>query len=515
MADANSGESHCPNCGFLSGQSSISRKTLPRHLLTTNTPPSDTEIVHIQGVVEDAQIHLHNLDNSIRDLEVLLTKLRGDHKKAKEDIHRGRAILSIVRRLPDDILAEIFALTLPDPPRRLPTSRCPWLLGRVCSRWRAVSISLSSLWSNIESNLPPPLLVVQIQRSNNQGLTIQLTQSAETNALGPLMDCSTRWASADIQTGVNLLPFLDRIHGEVPMLRELKYRDSTGVGSGTAFEVAPRLTSVVVTGKTALRLPWAQITRLRQRIPHTFDGFAQLRSAHNLTELSLDNMLAPGLARPEPGTPASIFEIPHLRKLSIQDGRFLDFLVLPALKDIYIALHMLSLTSLIDRSSCSIRKLTVAATESRPSVRTWAEYLLAEWSAEASDSGKNLATLPSLLLTRTPALLEFRLCHPEVVVGEFIAQLTTSPPLCPNLRSIYICHHWSAEEEWSLLVRMVESRANLNLAVLRVLDLRENPSDPDEVEARLRTIHRGTLDAKYLSHKAARRSVVEWGEEYP
>ncbi|KAJ6541554.1 hypothetical protein B0H19DRAFT_864171, partial [Mycena capillaripes] len=87
-----------------------------------------------------------DLDASIAVADDILAKLRSRRKHALEDIHRGKAILSIIRRLPADVLGEIFSYTVPDAPRRRAIDRSPWMLGRVCSRWRAISISLSTLW---------------------------------------------------------------------------------------------------------------------------------------------------------------------------------------------------------------------------------------------------------------------------------------------------------------------------------------------------------------------------------
>ncbi|KAJ6479314.1 hypothetical protein C8R47DRAFT_1286170, partial [Mycena vitilis] len=89
---------------------------------------------------------ISSLDASITAAEDILLHLLNKRKRAVEDAHRGAAILSIIRRLPEDILTEIFVHTLPDVPRRRPMDRSPWVLGRVCGRWRSISIFLSTLW---------------------------------------------------------------------------------------------------------------------------------------------------------------------------------------------------------------------------------------------------------------------------------------------------------------------------------------------------------------------------------
>ncbi|KAJ6457243.1 hypothetical protein C8R45DRAFT_1033020 [Mycena sanguinolenta] len=343
---------------FYSSQNAL--HSLPSHLLTTNDPPTDVEVVQVRDVVDRLNASVVGLDASIAGAhaEHLLQKLRNMRKHAIEAIRRGRAILSVIRRLPSDILAEIFAYTVPDLVlrHRRVTDTSPWVYGRVCSRWRTLSTSLPTLWSHIEPYLPLPLLMTQLDLAKGCGLAIRLIYS-ETEAIDPLIACCSRWETVDIQMGVKTLATLERVHGKLPMLRDLKCSDSTGVGSCSAFEIAPRLSSATIVGKPSLRLPWSQLARLSQRIPQ-IDGLGQLGSACNLVELSLTNSVPLSLALAQTDRLSElILEFPLLRRLCIEDGGFLNFLVLPALEDLHISRHAMSLTSLIDRSSCRLQKI--------------------------------------------------------------------------------------------------------------------------------------------------------------
>ncbi|KAF8215568.1 hypothetical protein K438DRAFT_1561373, partial [Mycena galopus ATCC 62051] len=139
----------CLNWGFVQPHSTENPfNALPRHLLTTNDPPTDVEVLQIRDIVGHLHTRISHLDRSIHDLEDVLAKLRSRRKHAVEDIRRGNAVLSIIRRLPSDVLGEIFAYTVPDrvPRRRRATEKSPWVYGRVCRRWRSISVSLSTLW---------------------------------------------------------------------------------------------------------------------------------------------------------------------------------------------------------------------------------------------------------------------------------------------------------------------------------------------------------------------------------
>ncbi|KAJ7605341.1 hypothetical protein FB45DRAFT_699224, partial [Roridomyces roridus] len=61
--------------------------------------------------------------------------------------------ISLLKRIPPEMVAEIFSLTVPSPWEmagfRSREKHSPWILGHICSRWRAVALSTPSLWSLI------------------------------------------------------------------------------------------------------------------------------------------------------------------------------------------------------------------------------------------------------------------------------------------------------------------------------------------------------------------------------
>ncbi|KAJ7123622.1 hypothetical protein C8R44DRAFT_559888, partial [Mycena epipterygia] len=68
------------------------------------------------------------------------------------------AVLSPLRRMPAEVLGEIFSWTLPS----VNTLRLwgfgvgdsPWLLTHISSRWRTVGLSTPALWSLLVINFP-------------------------------------------------------------------------------------------------------------------------------------------------------------------------------------------------------------------------------------------------------------------------------------------------------------------------------------------------------------------------
>ncbi|KAJ7134248.1 hypothetical protein C8R44DRAFT_610446, partial [Mycena epipterygia] len=101
----------------------------PHHLLKSNDAPSEAEALEIQAILDTDAALVARLDNSLEE----------EHERIIQHVHQGRGILSVVRRLPFDILGELFF--------RLNTERgSVWLLGRVCRRWKAATLALPALW---------------------------------------------------------------------------------------------------------------------------------------------------------------------------------------------------------------------------------------------------------------------------------------------------------------------------------------------------------------------------------
>ncbi|KAF8206822.1 hypothetical protein K438DRAFT_448811 [Mycena galopus ATCC 62051] len=482
----------CSNCSLQKLDSNnVSLPPLPHHLMTTNEPPSKGEAAEVRDIIGAVQSHVAELDASIATLETALAKLRLTRKEADRHIHGGRSILSNLRRVPSDVLAEIFLKITPDAShRRLPLiDSHPWTLARVSRAWRVTALSLPSLWSNIDSSRPLPMLEEQLRRSNAFGLTITLRNS-DVEALNVLMGCSQRWETVDFQeTGdfaleSNLVQTLDLARGQFPMLRALKYAEYTG-GSCRAFENAPKLSAATILhGAGSWLLPWAQITRLR----HAFFSPEELQSACNLVQLTLTGAAREGLPHWTPAT-----ELPRLRTLYVTDGECLRFLAVPALEDICIARNPSFIVPLIARSSCHLQKITLL-----------------------QDAAFGQSDVPIVL---SDTLLEMRLAKPFVQILSHLtipSDLSTEcSPTCPALRAL---HFTEVAEDYncSRVVALMESRlANPDcltpsLCVLNCKRIRLDPSP----QTALKGLRQQGIDVEWLYGKAAKQRLIGWEEHY-
>ncbi|KAF8211009.1 hypothetical protein K438DRAFT_1710460, partial [Mycena galopus ATCC 62051] len=150
----------CSNCGALATDQLIEKgfeKAAPgtRHhtLLTTNEPPEGSElpVVFIHSAISKTDGRLARLNQEIPKLQERLRRLEDERASLTSYRARNKAVLSPLRRIPPELLGEIFSWTLPFIGNALSVDtfnilRSPWVLTHISRRWRAVCLSIPSLW---------------------------------------------------------------------------------------------------------------------------------------------------------------------------------------------------------------------------------------------------------------------------------------------------------------------------------------------------------------------------------
>ncbi|KAK6977601.1 hypothetical protein R3P38DRAFT_3123760 [Favolaschia claudopus] len=110
--------------------------------LGTNYCPTDVEVLQIKSLISQALHQLLSLD--------ALEKHEENRKPLTSYIDEHKALISPIRRVPLEILSEIFMACLPrDRFCTLSASETPVLLGHICSSWRALSLAIPQLWASL------------------------------------------------------------------------------------------------------------------------------------------------------------------------------------------------------------------------------------------------------------------------------------------------------------------------------------------------------------------------------
>ncbi|KAJ7892824.1 hypothetical protein B0H14DRAFT_958778 [Mycena olivaceomarginata] len=207
-----------------------------RHL-STNYIPSDEEIDFIRIELVSHTQELARIDERIRELSV-------QRDKIQTYIDSHMVLISHPRRLPVDILREIFIACLPANRNAVISAReAPLLLGRICSAWRTIALSTPRLWASLHAPLDyilekesRKLAVIEwLQRSGAAPISLSVCPDRGSRSLSSLSawsevlslfkllaaESATRWCHLDLMNFIDGQDQLAEI--STPALESLKF----------------------------------------------------------------------------------------------------------------------------------------------------------------------------------------------------------------------------------------------------------------------------------------------------
>ena len=373
---------------------------LPTLFLHSQFVPTVEDEACIQEDIQQMQSTVESVENEITRLRRTLTELEDYRGQLYDNIGRHQAVLSPIRKIPPEILAEIFLHAAGDGsvvwPRQKGGVEMPWLLGRICSYWRTITLSLPLLWSKIrldfscgfESRSPghhdtciavQNLIQACLSRSGNTLLSFSITANGPQELiivpiLRAFVKHSSRWKDVSID-----LAWLSRYHqilmpakSNVPNLYRLHLgtctRDTLAPDTLDAFKISPSLKELSISHLTRpfhiLRIPWGQLTHLSSKMSTFREGeFSEiLRHAKNLVVFSIEGERILEVTSSQPVL------LPYLQKLAIvSKGSYItksfQFFTAPNLKELY--LHAITpfnpeqTIAMLTRSNCKLTHLTV------------------------------------------------------------------------------------------------------------------------------------------------------------
>ncbi|KAF9054571.1 hypothetical protein BJ165DRAFT_1338413, partial [Panaeolus papilionaceus] len=128
--------------------------------LRNNKYPTEDLAAAIQERLTDPSAELATFDTEIDELRKRLKGVQSRRNALRASLSHYYVVMSPIRRLPDDVLQEIFVHTLHD---NVQPGFYPWLEGyknspivltRVCRRWRYLASETHSLWNKLSISLP-------------------------------------------------------------------------------------------------------------------------------------------------------------------------------------------------------------------------------------------------------------------------------------------------------------------------------------------------------------------------
>ncbi|KAJ7682017.1 hypothetical protein DFH06DRAFT_285598 [Mycena polygramma] len=266
-------------------------------ILHTNHVPSEREILEIKAFLAEPEKELAQIDDEIDRLEDLIFALMDKREVLRETVDPHRALLSPFRRLPQDIVQEIFLACLPTKYNAaMSADEAPLLLCRISRSWRSFALSVPLLWSTLHipvglthhdggvQEMPArlfPALYATVDnwlgRSSGCPLALSVkcypdhTAPVSADFLEHLMTWSSRWKSINLSGCKSVDAFLaaPRLEGQFPILERIELSHYSQVPPDAAtwdLLRAPTLRSaslkVEITDPLSLPLPWDQLTQL-------------------------------------------------------------------------------------------------------------------------------------------------------------------------------------------------------------------------------------------------------------
>ncbi|KAJ7483447.1 hypothetical protein FB451DRAFT_106651 [Mycena latifolia] len=366
----------------------IAPGTRHHRLLNTNETPLDSDSIFVKPAISNAGLRLVKIDDEIARLRDRLERLEEERASLSIFHSKNIAILSPLRRMPAEILCEIFSLTLPSLSEatdcgRFDVKNSPWVLGHICSHWRAIALSSPSLWSLVVINLknyhpddydpllpasayPLVFLETQIQRARTLDLFFSTHPSQSSHAMDLfklLVANCMRWKRLDATLVPEMLTLMAPLRGHVPLLHRLAIEWHSNSLPESAVDIdcfheAPSLCALATGPQLSVSFPAHQLTQYELAGTST-THLLVLKQAVNLVKACI--LIDP----PElPGFSGEVIDLIHLRQLHVTHTVILDSFRLPELDSLsyeseaddgpQILVHV---RSLFDRSVHAPRRL--------------------------------------------------------------------------------------------------------------------------------------------------------------
>ncbi|THV05860.1 hypothetical protein K435DRAFT_62057 [Dendrothele bispora CBS 962.96] len=247
----------CRQCGHTFKVQFRVRAASNKEKLHSRYTPTDSESTIISQLLKECEDDLGKFQKEIDTLRRTTAKLERDMHTLELYVKELRCISAPVRKLPPEILIEIFrnVCSVIDKEagndlrsrkiRDVPTL----VLASVCSAWREIVVSTPSLWSHFSMSDDPAitsrrLLNLFLERASTTPLHFHLESSEnDYGNFTEILNAGDRWGSAclnipNLFTGIDILPQL--AFSDFPRLTRLEVNCGNSFGGQLPF-AGPRI----------------------------------------------------------------------------------------------------------------------------------------------------------------------------------------------------------------------------------------------------------------------------------
>lgn len=305
---------------------------------------------------------------------------------------------SFISRVPVEILGKIFTFCLPEDKYITPDPMdAPLILCQVCSFWRALALSMSTLWSSIaidasDSRPDIRLLNIWLDRSGSRPISFSIEQALETDPLAcqraftdqaskALLRHLERWQNVEFLLWESTQDaFLHLPPTGTPLLESAAFSVNASAWE-TDFPLhfsnityrSPLLrqyTWHAYSTELPMNIPWRQLTHLDLNSEASINDYLTiLNQCHSLAILVLVlyvDGVEPDMMEPFPSDASVALGNLHTLDISSSDDMspILDRLSVPSLLTLNVHQNsgsggtLAALGALISRSSCPLQSLS-------------------------------------------------------------------------------------------------------------------------------------------------------------
>ncbi|KAK0491780.1 hypothetical protein EDD18DRAFT_1109526 [Armillaria luteobubalina] len=478
----------CPHCGYDEQGSPLQFRSIEvagsrlSELLNSNDPPLRTEHLQLESFIGEGQGFLAALQERASQARVVLNELLQEEKRVQDIISSCQSIISPIRRIPEDIIREIFLAcweTEGEIKDSLKGKFTPFVLSKVCREWRSIALSTSRLWSTISLDFDlyrndsmecQYLLQMLLSRSTTRDIILSINSNrdiAKNHLMPVLLMSAPRWTYVSISIPYLSLHAFSAARGYLHRLKHLhvdfihgniRMRTPLSKPVFDAFEYAPLLRSFSFTGTynivQQVNLSWPQLTE--------YTGCDWTSSYLELFKLAPDleaaTLQCADDSEEDVPLPSPVSSHKRLRALHLHEDedsdaipeggivRFLSHVEFPALESLtmeYTHLDIRIPTCLCGSTASSLKSLSIDASFS----------IYAEGQADLLDL---LKTMP--LLSKLSVSCQCRIEESDSEVIFFGLNANVNPTLLPCLTSLDIWFINSHPFQAPSLVDMVHSR---------------------------------------------------------
>ncbi|KAJ7020843.1 hypothetical protein C8F04DRAFT_1315853 [Mycena alexandri] len=424
-------------------QSAVSPPPDLFHLLRSNEPPQEAQIPVIRDIISDDKNRISLLDaeivslqSQIHNLNATLAQSLQKRNDAKLHALQHHCILSPIRRVPPELISEIFGRVCGGEAGK----RLPWYLGHISRSWRHTALSLGHLWSSITVELhlsKTDVLMASMEEQLRRAARVSLDVHFPDSLGQPVLKSPQKTAPAHCGAGL-----ASPCRGPLGTVSEVGV-PHYWITIPDIFSTAPRLREVMLTdhqlseSPSSILIPWQQISHYRG----TYGSERQLEileQSPNLLECALGFRGVLGVVSNLTPT------LPYLRRLTLDPHTAVRNITAPMLEDLFL-------------SSSTLRGLS------------WAQPLLLRCSSTLQRLALRQSTICMELipvLRGLPLLahlvLEYSAGTDNAQTDFFnalsTAAATSKPLVCPNLTSIVYGYRFKGQSSKEAFFAMATSR---------------------------------------------------------